>query len=228
MVIVGAGFIFKHLTSDSKKPTKAEKERKLIESLNITLENDFWFPESGDNVTGWSRNIVPNIVHNILFEHHQITYVHLLSLLSVIKIQKPDKIIIHCDCDEIDENDENWGRVLQEVNKTNQIQMIINTVEKPREIYGRKLRNGNQHASDVTRWRIMSEFGGIYIDNDVFICQPLNQFFKYEFTLDWDQGQALGSQVLIGNRNARFPKFVMQTYKAYDRRRWYFKFAHYS
>lgn len=146
----------------------------------------------------------------------------MLSLLSVVKIQKPEQIIIHCDCDQIDENDEHWGRVLLEVNQTNQVTIIINKIKKPREIYGKKLRSGNQHASDVTRWRIMSEYGGIYIDNDVFVCQPLNRFFKYEFTLDWDAHQSLGSQVLIGNRNARFPKFVMKTYSAYDRRRWYF------
>lgn len=44
VVFFSAGVILNHWTSKvNKKPTKAEKERKLIESLNITLENNLWY-----------------------------------------------------------------------------------------------------------------------------------------------------------------------------------------
>lgn len=218
-IIAGIAVCLQGSFLGTKKMKKPNVEQQLIAKLNITLDRKEppWLPDGGgDNITGWPQDIVPNVVHNILFQHHAITYVHMLSLLSVIKIQKPEKIIIHCDCDRLNADDENWMRIIGEVNKTNEISVHIETIERPTEIFGKKLRFLNHHASDVTRWRIMNEHGGIYIDNDVFICQPLNQFFKYEFTLGWEERDFLGSQVLIGNRNARFPKFVMQTYRAYN------------
>lgn len=100
--------------------------------------------------------------------------------------------------------------------------MYIERTDKPTEIYGRKLGFGNFHASDVTRYRQLRKYGGIYLDNDMFVvCQSLNVFFKYEFTLDWDESQSLGSQVSIANRNARFLRFALRTYRAYDPKKWY-------
>lgn len=199
-------------------------EQRKISNLNIHLNSDFWIPDTGDNITGWSTNIVPNIVHYILFEQHKITYVHMLSMLSVIQIHKPEIIYIHCDCDKIDEDDINWMRVLKLINTTNDIMIIVNKIVRPTEIYGRPIQLGflNFHASDITRYRTMKQYGGIYIDNDVFVCQPLHRFRRFEFTLNWEENEPLGSQVLIGHKNARFLKFVLETYKLYDTTQWYY------
>lgn len=67
----------------------------------------------------------------------------------------------------------------------------------------------------------MTEFGGICLDNDVYVCQSLNRFRKFEFTLNWE-GSYLSNQVLIGNKNARFPKLTLETYKLYDGSKWYY------
>ena len=53
------------------------------------------------NITGYPINIVPNIVHYVLFSINEIQFGHFLSLLSVLRNQRPDKIYIHCDCHEI-------------------------------------------------------------------------------------------------------------------------------
>lgn len=197
---------------------------RIIWNLNITLEGDGWSPDGRDNITGWPTNIVPDIVHYILFEKHHITYSNMLSLLSVVRIHQPAHIYIHCDCDEIEPGDQNWARVMRAVNETNKSTVQIMRIEKPTEINGIKIReeNANFHASDITRYRLMRQYGGIYLDNDVFVCQPLHQFRKFEFTLNWDEGQYMGSQVLIGHKNARFLRLVLQTYQAYDTDRWYF------
>lgn len=204
--------------------TEDEIELRKIAKLNIRLDNNLWIPDGGDNITGWPRDIVPNIVHYVLFEQHNISYVHMLSIFSVVKIQKPDTIYIHCDCDEIDPTNANWQRVINLVNETNEVTIIVNPIERPSEIFGRKVSEGfrNFHGSDITRYRTLMKYGGIYIDNDVFVCQSLNRFRKFEFTLNWDEDQFLGSQVLIGNRNARFLKFVMETYKSYEADQWYY------
>lgn len=204
--------------------SESEAEQRQIANLNIHLNNDMWMPDSGDNETGWSTNIVPNIVHYILFEKHKITYIHMLSFMSVIKIHKPNLILIHCDCAQIDDGDLNWLRILKVINATNEIIIKVNQIERPTEIYGRPIQLDylNFHGSDITRYRTMRKYGGIYIDNDVFVCQSLHEFRKFEFTLNWETNQPLGSQVLIGHRNARFLKFVLKTYEMYDTHQWYF------
>lgn len=55
----------------------------------------------GDNITGYPINIVPNIVHYVLFNIKQIEFGHFISILSVLRNQKPDQIIVHCDCDHL-------------------------------------------------------------------------------------------------------------------------------
>lgn len=165
-------------------------EMRLIANLNIHLDDNFWIPDGGNNETGWPKDVVPNIVHYILFEKHRITYVHLLSFFSVLRIHQPAFIYIHCDCDKIDEDDDNWQRILQFVNKTNDVTIFIKTIERPSHINGIKIRDDyrNFHGSDITRYRLLRKYGGIYIDNDVLICQPLHKFRRYEFTLNWDEG----------------------------------------
>jgi len=39
------------------------------------------------------------------------------------------------------------------------------------------------------------KYGGIYLDNDVYVVQNLNKYRKFELVIGWDEGQFLGSQV---------------------------------
>lgn len=199
------------------------RDEEVLNRLNIHLDNDLWIPDAGDNVTGWQHNIVPNIVHYVLFGQLKISYVHMLSIFSVLRIQQPEIIFIHCDCHKMDNDDENWVRILKFVNETNQVTIHINEIVKPTEIYGKKIGPyPNFHAGDITRYRTLRKYGGIYLDNDVFVCQSLNVFRKFEFTLGWEEGQFMGNQVLIGNRNARFLKFILESYKEYYPDEWYY------
>lgn len=198
---------------------------KTVQDLNIHLYNNNWLPDGifGDNITGWPIDIVPNVVHYVLFQDHRISFAHMLSIFSVLRNQKPQLIYIHCDCHEIIPDD-NWNRILKFINQTNQVKLMIRPIERPTEIYGIEIDPNlrNWHGSDITRYRTISEFGGIFLDNDIYVCQSLNEFRKFEFTLNWDENQFLGCQVLIGNKNARFLKFVLETYKLYDTSKWYY------
>lgn len=170
-IIVIALVIVVLVQSDStpEESPEEQRERELIERLNIVLENDVWM-NGGDNVTGWERDIVPNIVHYVLFREHKISFVHMLSLFSVIQIQKPEAIFIHCDCDRIVDDDVNFERVLNLINETNEVTLYIHQIEMPTKIYGKPLKFAEFHASDVTRYRTLMKYGGLYLDNDVFVC----------------------------------------------------------
>ena len=41
------------------------------------------------------------------------------------------------------------------------------------------------------------QYGGIYLDNDVFVIQSLDKYRKFEIAMNWDENQFLGNQVSI-------------------------------
>lgn len=104
----------------------------FITSNNYSIENIVFT----DNITGYPFLIVPNIVHYILFTIHKIEFGHFISILSALRNQKPDKIMTHCDYDEV--SGDNQLRILKISQKT-RTKIIFNKIEKPTEIYGKPL-----------------------------------------------------------------------------------------
>ncbi|RWS20039.1 uncharacterized protein B4U80_06737, partial [Leptotrombidium deliense] len=162
-------------------------------------------------------NVVPNIVHYILYRRNYITFIHFVSIRSVQRNQKPEKIYIHCDCDEL--TGEYWNRL-------NKSQIVVIRTKEPKVIFGNVLFSVF-HSSDIGRMNILMKYGGIYLDTDVFLVNKLNIFFKYEMTLGWPEGDNLGTQVLIATKNARFLKLWLQSYKTYNGSLWYYNAGEY-
>lgn len=59
----------------------------LVNSSHDPSSIDSWFPSGvyGDNETGWPFQIIPNIVHYVLLEDHELKLVHFISILSVLR-----------------------------------------------------------------------------------------------------------------------------------------------
>ena len=167
--------------------------------------------------------IVPNIVHYILLEQHFISFAHYITLKSVIRNQKPDKIMIHCDCYKVD--GKCWNHIIIEENNIN---IQIRKIEIPDAIFGQELSQTYKlwHASDILRINVLLDFGGIYLDRDVYVTKSLNRFRLYEMTAGIetdDKGKKLfGSQVQIANKNASFLLKYLETHKDYDPDQWYY------
>jgi hypothetical protein len=123
--------------------------------LDLEANSD-WFPEGviGNNITGYQSFIVPNIVHYVLLDYNQIDFVNYLSLKSVFKFQNPDKVMIHCNCDQLE--GKYWNKLK---NSTEEIQnkIIIRKIEKSGYIFGFKF-SCVYHESDIARNRV-----GLYL-----------------------------------------------------------------
>ena len=78
------------------------------------------------------------------------------------------------------------------------------------EIFGHQLKKkwSLWHSSDLMRILVLRQFGGIYLDRDVYVVGPLNELFKYEMTLDCDEsgvdGHSINGVTLIAPNNARY------------------------
>ncbi|XP_054158167.1 uncharacterized protein LOC128956473 [Oppia nitens] len=102
----------------------------------------------------------------------------------------------------------------------------------PTEIFGQPLskRFGKWHASDIVRNRILRQFGGTYLDRDVYVVKSLDPFRNYELTLDYEirnksletEYKVLGTQTLIGHRKARFLDLWLLSYCDYRPDEWYY------
>ena len=55
------------------------------------------------------------------------------------------------------------------------------------------------HGSDIQRIRILMQYGGIYLDNDVYVIQNLDKYRRFECAINWNTKE-LGNQVQKNNK----------------------------
>lgn len=166
--------------------------------------------------------LVPNHIHFIRFNIPKITFVEMICILAAFKNQKPDKIIFHRN-----HNRSFTGKYWNILENTHGFLDIVeyNYMALPTEIFGQSLvgRNGIHHGSDIARIQIMMQYGGIFLDNDVYVISNLNRYRRFEMTLNWDDNQFLGTQVLLAHKDARFLKLWLESYRgAYNKKLWYY------
>lgn len=189
----------------------------VIEVPARTTEDSF---QDFDNITG-SKNgeyIVPNVIHFLRFKQNHFSFVDAVCVLSAFRNHHPDKIMFHTDVESF--VGPHWEKLK---NTPGFVYEIVNAA-LPTEIYGQKFSKGFHvwHAGDVTRIRILMKYGGIFLDNDIYVVQNFNKYRKYEFAIGWDENQCIGTQVLIAHKDARFLKLWLESYKQYYPDKWYY------
>lgn len=186
----------KALQSNEHHETNQEKKR-----ITITTQ--------ASNVTGVSQGefLVPNIVHYVWFGTREWKFHQMLSVKSVYMNIKPDEIIFHCDNEPIGR----WWNYTKE--QVPIIKFVKTTL--PTEIFGNKITL-MEHSSDIKRYQIILEMGGIYLDTDVIALKSFDALRKYEFTLGMELPMHLGNDVIVGARNAKFLKLWYETYKSFS------------
>ena len=189
--------------------------RVIQETITTTTEMNF---KDFDNVTGLDEYIVPNIVHFIRFQKANFSFVDAVIVLAAFKNQRPDKIMFHAD-------DVNFhGQYWEKVKNTPGIVYEIVPTEVPKTIFGQNFSDGwlLYHAGDVTRIRVLMKYGGIFLDNDSYLVRTVDRFRVYEMAIGWDENQCIGSQVIVANKDARFLRLWLDTYRVYHSDRWYY------
>lgn len=151
----------------------------------------FWTQTITSVFTGYENDIVPDIVHYIQLENPYLDFVTLISILSTIRHHQPKFILLHTDRKEGFKG-KYWDHLQKVVKKDFPKTIIrVNKIRRPKYIFGKKL-SSVYHASDIARTAVLRTFGGIYLDNDVYVVKSLHSFRKYEFSLGWPEGQFLG------------------------------------
>jgi hypothetical protein len=213
IIFVAVLFLWWKVTAKSK-PQFRPYDPELFAKIKGSIFEGF------DNETGAKNGsaIVPNHVHFLIFNNSYIPYVYAVCVLAAFKNQRPEKIFFHTNVAEF--TGTHWIKIRNTLGDV----LEIRDITFPNEIFGQKLSKSYHfwHASDVTRIRILMEYGGIFLDNDSYVVRSLDPFRKYEMTIGITDGYNVGTQVLIANKEARFLKLWLELYRDYHPDSWYY------
>lgn len=199
---------------------REETPRTLCEKMkpDYTFEEGQSVFENFNNVTGVNCFIVPNIIHYVRFNQTEYSFTDYIVLLAAMRNHRPDWFYIHTDVPGF--TGTYWQKIMDDPDISKRIR--IKHIDVPSEIFGQPLSTGWRffHGGDIARLKVMMQYGGIYLDNDVFVLHNLDKYRKYELAVNWDKNQFLGSQVIIANKDARFLSLWLDTYHEYHSDRW--------
>lgn len=153
-----------------------------------------------DNETEADRYIVPNIVHYVRFNKNNFSFTDYIALRAAYLHQEPESIYIHTNLAGPEYfTGKYWQLIQEEYALRSRIRIV--ECQLPRQVFGQNLSSDwhVKHGSDLTRIRIMIKYGGIYLDNKVFLIQRLDKYRKFEISMQWNDGQFLENQVNIKN-----------------------------
>ena len=155
-------------------PLKAQEDEKLNTiAVNVAAVQKLLFDENFNNFTGADHLIVPNLIHYVRFNNTEYSFVEYLCLKAAFRNQRPDLIYIHTNVGEF--AGKYWSWVKNEPELWTRIRII--PTELPMEVFGQMLSTEWRffHGSDFVRLHAIQKFGGIYLDNDVFVIKSLDK-----------------------------------------------------
>ena len=158
--------------------------------------------ESFDNVSGVKSIIVPNYIHYINFDKKTISFIPFICVCSAFFNQNPSSIYFHS-------NVKLQGKYYNILKKLLGPTLKVQNIEKPTHVFGKKL-TAPQNAKNVARIKVLTKYGGIYLDQDVFVVRSLNRFRHFEATVSWPRGGRVSSGVLAAHRHARLLARLME------------------
>ena len=150
---------------------------------------------------------IPKIVHLIYFKERDLELYHYACIMSMINNMSEYKFIIYNDIEPI--NNTYWDLL------KNNSKIEIKKYERPTEFDGFKL-GYVQYAADVARLSILYEYGGIYMDLDMYIFKNFdNLIHKNDLYISYegkDNGSLINS-ILICKPKNEFIKIWLNSFK---------------
>ena len=140
-----------------------------------------------------------------------------MCVLAAFKNQRPEKLFFHTNVKEF------TGPHRIKIRDTLGHVLHTRHVDMPTSIFGQKLSEEwlPWHAGDITKIRVLMQYGGTILDTDSHIVRSMDVFFRYEMTIGITDGDYLGTKVLIARKDARVLKFWLESYRIYHPEDWY-------
>lgn len=133
--------------------------------------------------------------------------VHYVCVKSAIEHIKPSNVYFYCE----DEPKGPWWRLTREM-------VTLMRIRAPRAIFGNPLLHP-AHRADVVRLEKLLEFGGIYLDCDVFVHRDFDDLLQHSVVLgrqgERGRGEGLCNAVICAEAEAPFLRRWHAEYKTF-------------
>lgn len=180
--------------------------------------------EGFDNESGIVSGpyIVPNYLHFLRYSSKlaNVSFMDAVCILAAFKNQKPDKIFFHTNLPKF--SGKHWDTLMKVPGFKETIEFRY--IEPLESVYGQALSSWYKlwHSSDLLRIDILRRFGGIFIDNDVYLVKNMDEFRRFEMTLEIVDHKSFGTMTLVAHRDARFLRLWLESYQRYYGHLWYY------
>ncbi|KAJ5238454.1 hypothetical protein N7468_003073 [Penicillium chermesinum] len=160
-------------------------------------------------------NPIPNVVHLIWLDNHDLTFMNYLTIRSALISLAPEKIVLHHTS--LNTNNK-WFLKLKD--HLTLVKHNINR-EYPQQVEENWQTN---HISDILRLDILQQQGGIYLDMDVISLQPFAPLLHSEEDVVLGNAggnrHGLGNGIILGRSGSIFIKHWRDRYKAFSKEQW--------
>lgn len=140
--------------------------------------------------------MTPNIVHFIWFTtptSRPFGPVNELAVKAAKRVQNPDQIIVHCNQEPV--GNPHWDAVRDLVTVVHR--------EPVEDYHGIKVSHV-QYQADIARLQILYEQGGIYLDTDMVLLKPVNEFLDGTLTFAKENWDAIGNAAMMVEKGNPF------------------------
>ena len=167
---------------------------------------------------------VPNVVHLVWLygKTNPMNFRQLLSILSMLRFIQPCAILFWYDGSA--PSGQYWQHFLRNVTAQN-IEMRMLNITVPNKIWGKKIAY-KEHKTDIIRFEVLKNFGGMYMDLDVIILKSVRPLRCYDYTLGREDPIRLPASLVFSVPKAPFLLKIIENYKHY-RRQWAFNSVEY-
>ena len=157
----------------------------------------------------------------IRFSKPEFSFIDYICIQAAFRNHRPEHFYIHTDAPDRRFRGKYWELIERDIELKSRIRIL--SLEPPSEIFGQQIEPDMRvyHGGDISRIRTLMKYGGIYLDNDVYVIKNLDKYRKFEIAINWDEGQFLGTQVIVANRKSRFLPLWLDSYREYHPELWY-------
>lgn len=167
-------------------------KHKVVKQLNFYYKNDD--PSN-------ALNIIPKIIHLIYLNQRPLRSYNYLCINSIIKYMPDYTIMLHNDI-ELD-NDPDWLSIKEKC--------IIKKVNRISEFNGIHISHV-QYEADILRLQILYEYGGIYMDTDVFMFRNIDNLFTKGLYYCQESEGVLTNCILASNAGNEFLNILLNSF----------------
>lgn len=160
-----------------------------------------------------SNCTIPSIVHFSfgMADGDDVSFglIQYLSVISALHVLGPQRVLIHYDQQP---SGIYWDMLKDHVE--------LKKARKVTSIFGNPISH-YAHKADIIRIEALLEYGGIYLDMDVFVLRPFDALLVHnDFVMGLEQGIGLCNAVILANKDSPFLKRWYESYRDFHQSDW--------